>query len=86
MEKIIIGWCIKMINEKKYLGKKWNELSEVEQKELLSRANAIDGATGNNIDNGECIIDLTENLSIAGRVEYGEITIEDEAIIYNPTN
>ena len=70
----------------KYLGKKWNELKEVEQKELLSKANAIDGITGNNIDNGECIIDLTENLSIVGRVEYGEITIEDEAIIYNPTN
>ena len=70
----------------KYLGKKWNELKEVEQKELLSKANTIDGITGNNIDNGECIVDLTESLSVAGRVEDGEIIPYDESIIYNPTN
>ena len=38
------------MNNKKIIGKKWNELTEVEQKELLSKANAIDGATGNDID------------------------------------
>ena len=69
----------------KYLGKKWNELKEVEQKELLSKANTIDGITGNSIDNGECIVDLTESLSVAGRVEDGEIIPYDESIIYNPT-
>ena len=74
------------MNNKKIIGKKWNELTEVEQKELLSKANAIDGATGNDIDNGECIIDLTENLSISGRVEDGLIFINTESIIYNPTN
>ena len=75
-----------MLNEKKYLGKIWKELSKAEQKELLSNANAIDGESGNNIDNGECIIDLTENLSIAGRVEDGEIIPYGESVIYNPAN
>ena len=75
-----------MSNEQKYLGKKWNELTEIEQIKLLSKANAINGKTGNNIDNGECIVDLTDNLSIAGKVEDGEIILHGEAIIYDPTN
>ena len=34
----------------------------------------------------ECIIDLTENLSITGRVEDGEIITYNESYLYNPTN
>ena len=67
---------------KKYIGKKWKELTKEEQYMLLSKASPFECCEG------ECIIDLTEELSVSGRVidEYGEkyIEIDDNAIIYNP--
>ena len=69
---------------KKYLEKKWNELSEDVQGKLLSHVNTIDGATGNNTKDGECIIDLTEHLSIAGKIIDNEVAINSDAVIYNP--
>ena len=69
-----------------YEGKKWKELSESEQERLLRTANAIDGRTGNDMgQDGECIIDLEYPFSVAGRLEDGEIVIDDEAVIYNPS-
>lgn len=69
-----------------YEGMKWNELTKSEKEELLRTANAIDGRTGNNMkEDGECIIDLEYPFSVPGRLEDGEIIIDDEAVIYNPT-
>lgn len=69
-----------------YEGKKWKELSESEQERLLRTANAIDGRTGNDMgQDGECIIDLEYPFSVSGRLEDGEIVIDDEAVIYNPS-
>ena len=65
-------------------GKKWEELEEYEKEMLLSKANCVDGETGNNAYAGECIVDLTETLSVAGALVDGEIVIDDEAVIYCP--
>ena len=68
-----------------YEGKKWKELSESEREKLLKTANPINGITGNDMrQDGECIIDLEYPFSIPGRLEDGEIVIDDEAVIYNP--
>ena len=65
-------------------GKKWGELKENQKNMLLSRANCVDGVTGNNVQEGECIVDLTDELSVAGTLVDGEIVIDDEAVIYCP--
>lgn len=68
-----------------YAGVRWGDLTEEEQEELLMDASAVDGRTGDNLKgSGECIIDLTHPWSVAGRVEDGEIIIDDGAVIYNP--
>lgn len=65
-------------------GMKWAELSNEEKEELLISASTIDGITGNNMtEDGECIIDLTEVLSVLGKIEDGELVVDDESIIYN---
>ena len=67
---------------KKYIGKKWKQLTSKEQDMLLSKANPFE------CSKGKCIIDLTEDLSVAGEVINTEeeiyIEIDDDAIIYNP--
>ena len=67
---------------KKYIGKKWKQLAKEEQDMLLSKATPFECSVG------ECIIDLTEELSVSGEVieTDGEryIEIDDNAIIYNP--
>lgn len=69
-----------------YDGIKWKELSEMEQERFLKTAHPIDGRTGNDMrQDGECIIDLDYPFSVPGRLEDGEIIIDDEAVIYNPT-
>ena len=70
---------------KELLGKKWGELKEATREELLSKAEVVDGATGNNkTGSGECIVDFVGTvLSIPGKVnEDLEIEIEDEAKLY----
>ena len=49
---------------KNLIGKKWMELSEAEKNELLKNPSAVNGETGNRCDEGECIVDLTENMSV----------------------
>ena len=61
-------------------GVKWRDLKEETKQELLSNANVWD-----NVKEGECIIDLTNELSVAGNIVDGEILINDDAIIYDPT-
>ena len=67
---------------KKYIGKKWKQLTKQEQDILLSNATPFECSVG------ECIIDLTEDLSVIGEVidteEERYIEIDGEAIIYNP--
>lgn len=63
----------------------WGELSKEQQKKMLSNANVLD-----NIKEGDCTLDFNEYLSIAGHVkqENGEsvISIDDNAVFYNPCN
>ena len=57
----------------------WKDLNEETKQELLSNANVWD-----NVKEGECIIDLTEEFSIEGEIINSEIIINDNAVIYNP--
>lgn len=68
----------------KLIGVKWGALSDETKSDLLEKANCIDAVTGDNVRNGECTVDLTDELSIIGKVEDYEIMIDDESIIYNP--
>lgn len=68
----------------KLVGMEWRKLSEETRNSLLEGASCIDGETGNEVNEGECIVDLTDNLSVAGRIEDFEIVIDDNAIIYDP--
>lgn len=69
---------------KNLIGKKWMDLTETEKAELLKNPSPVNGETGNRCEEGECIVDLTENMSIFGEVADGEIVIKNEAVIYNP--
>ena len=67
------------------LGKKWGELTEETKEVLLSKAAAVDGATGDTkTGSGECIVDFVGTiLSVSGEVNEGlEIEIKDEAVLY----
>lgn len=66
------------------IGKQWKSLTEAEKTVLLNNPNAVDAATGNTCKEGDCIIDLTRELSIPGKVVDGAIVINEEAVIYNP--
>ena len=68
----------------KLVGIKWGRLEKETQEWLLKNCNCINGATGNTAYDGECIIDLTEYLSVVGKIVDGDIIIDDDAKIYNP--
>ena len=76
--------------EKKVCGKKWGEIDEKIKNWLQSEIHCCDGITGNETENGECIIDLRalgENFcSISGKIittdDDVDVIIEDNAIIY----
>lgn len=68
------------------LGMKWDDVSEIDKKELLANAVVNNGITSDPVQNGEDgIVDLIHPLSIAGRLSLdGEtIEIDTEAVIYN---
>lgn len=70
---------------KNYAGMKWGQLTKEEKIVMLKNANAIDGESGNDmIEDGECIVDLHHPFSVSGRLQDGEIIIDDAAEIYNP--
>lgn len=69
----------------KLVGVKWGSLEKETQDWLLKECNCIDGSTGNNIDDGDCIVDLTEDLSIVGKIVDGELIIDDNEKIYDPS-
>ncbi|EOR20569.1 hypothetical protein A500_16300 [Clostridium sartagoforme AAU1] len=70
----------------KLIGIRWGDLKEETKEFLLENSTIWD-----DVKDGECIYDLTENLSVIGRVncinkyegDY-EFIIDDNAIIYNP--
>ena len=70
---------------KNFEGMKWGELTTNEKEMLLKNANCVD-ATGNDTDEGECIVDLTEEYSVGGNIIDDEIIIDDNAVIYYPAN
>ena len=66
------------------VGIKWGKLEKATQEYLLKNCNCVNGATGDTAYNGDCIVDLTENLSVAGKIVEGDIVIDYDAKIYNP--
>ncbi|MBN1073242.1 hypothetical protein DVV91_02645 [Clostridium botulinum] len=63
----------------KFVGIRWGALLDETRKFLLERASC------NQIEKGECIVDLTNDLSIAGKIVDGTIIIYNDAIIYHPS-
>lgn len=60
-------------------GVKWGDLSQETKTSLLERVNVWD-----DVKEGDCLVDLTEELTVEGKIIDGEIIIKDNAIIYNP--
>lgn len=60
-------------------GVKWGDLSKETKTSLLERVNVWD-----DVKEGDCLVDLTEELTVEGKIIDGEIVIKDNAIIYNP--
>lgn len=69
----------------KLIGARWGDLLDITKEDLLERANCINGINGDLTNEGECIVDLTNDLSVAGEIINDEIVINDDAIIYNPS-
>lgn len=67
---------------KELAGMKWGELKQETKDWFLERCNCVDGVTGNDAKEGECIVDLDFNLSIAGKIKDEELIIKDSAVIY----
>lgn len=72
-----------------YVGKRYGDLSAEERRALLCCA-AVDGRTCSSPKgNCDCIIDLPNGLSVPGYLQVGEdydtISIEDDAVLYDPS-
>lgn len=68
-----------------FVGRKWSTLDEYEKEFLLRNANCVDGISGNDAYKGECIVDLTDSLSVPGTLsDESIISIDDNAVIYSP--
>ena len=77
-----------MCNDNILHGVKWGDLLERTKDDLLERAQYVNAVTGDIVKTGECLVDLTDELTVEGVVtDNGEETvlqIKDNAIIYNP--
>ena len=75
-------YCVDVLSG--LIGKKWGELSAELKEDLLSNCNPVDNMC-ETIDNGECIVDFLdyEYVSVYGEVKDGEISIDDNAAIYD---
>ena len=75
-------YCVDILSG--LIGKKWGELSLGLQEDLLNNCSAVDNMS-ETIDNGECIVDFLdyEYVSVYGEVKDGEISINDNAAIYD---
>ena len=65
------------------VGMKWKDLKEETKQFLLEDSIPSDGNC-NVVLKGECIVDLTDTLSVTGKVIDGEIIVDNNAIVYNP--
>ena len=68
-------------------GLQWKELTEGEKEKLYLTA-YVD-SDNIDLDTGECIIDFNDSLSISGIIKQGEeqeIIIDNESVLYDPTN
>lgn len=80
-----------MINNtyKKYINKRWNQLTYTEQQDILNTIIDCVDHNGNSVKLGECIIDFESGLSISGNLvpagDYPEIVINKDAKFYNPS-
>ena len=68
----------------KLVGVKWGKLEKATQEWLLKDCDCVNAVTVNDAYNGDCIVDLTENLSVDGKIVNGDIIIDDNAKIYDP--
>ena len=68
----------------KLVGVKWGKLEKVTQEWLLKDCDCINAVTVHDAYNGDCIVDLTENLSVDGKIVDGDIVIDDDDKIYDP--
>lgn len=66
-------------------GVKLGLLSDETKKSLLEGTFCIDKESNNEVIEGECVIELTDTLSVDGRVLNGKVVIDDESIIYYPS-
>lgn len=76
-----------MKNYENLVGKKWGEIPREVQNELLINCNIWSDLI---FDNEDIIIDLTNNLSIDGKInldsdEVNNFIIDDNSIIYDST-
>ena len=69
----------------KLVGIKWGKLEKATQEWLLKDCDCVNAVTVNDAYNGDCIVDLTENLSVAGKIVDGDIAIDDDAKIILPS-
>ena len=60
----------------KLVGIKWGKLEKTTQEWLLKDCDCVNAVTVNDAYNGDCIVDLTENLSIDGKIVDGDIVID----------
>ena len=67
----------------KLVGIKWGKLEKATQEWLLKDCDCVNAVTVNDAYNGDCIVDLTENLSIDGKIVDGDLIIDDDAKIYD---
>ena len=68
----------------KLVGIKWGKLEKATQEWLLKDCDCVNAVTVNDAYNGDCIVDLAENLSIDGKIVNGDIVINPDSKIYNP--
>ena len=68
----------------KLVGIKWGKLEKATQEWLLKDCDCVNAVTVNDAYNGDCIVDLTENLSVDGKIVGGDIVIDADAKIYDP--
>ena len=68
----------------KLVGIKWGKLEKATQEWLLKDCDCVNAVTVHDAYNGDCIVDLIENLSVAGKIVDGDLIIDDDAKIYDP--
>lgn len=75
--------------QRKLIGKYWSEIDDKVKEKLMSNHNIYQkdpysDMEAMGVSDGECIVDLTEYLSISGYVEDDEIIIDEQSKIYTP--